>query len=116
MFDPQSDIEEYLKNQLEKACCDGMCYGMGIMTHRTTFALDEKTAQRLKRLSAKWHVSQAEVVRRSLEQAESADALAQKDPEALLQRLHSKGGGLAAEDAAAYMAQVREDRKKWRSQ
>ena len=85
--------------------------GMAVMTHRTTFALDEKTAQRLKRLSTKWHVSQAEAVRRSLEQAESADASAQKDPVVLLQRLHEAGGGLAAEEAAAYMGQVREDRK-----
>ena len=93
-----------------------MRYGMALMTHRTTFALDEKTAQRLKSLSSKWHVSQAEVVRRSLEQAETADTSAQKDPEALLQRLHEAGGGLAAEEAAAYMEQVREDRKQWRSQ
>lgn len=96
--------------------CDGMRNGMALMTHRTTFALDEKTAQRLKRLSSKWQVSQAEVVRRSLEQAESAEISSQKDPEALLQRLHASGGALAAEDAAVYMAQVREDRKTWRSQ
>jgi predicted transcriptional regulator len=44
--------------------------GMQSMTHRTTFALDEATAQRLKRLAARWKVSQAEVVRRSVEQAE----------------------------------------------
>jgi len=87
---------------------------MATMTHRTTFALDETTARRLKRLSAKWQVSQAEVVRRSLEQAESADESAQADPEALLRRLHAEGGGLAAEEAAAYMAEVREDRKQWR--
>lgn len=42
------------------------------MTHRTTFALDEPTARRLKRLAARWKVSQAEVVRRSVEQAENA--------------------------------------------
>lgn len=45
---------------------------MANMTHRTTFALDEMTAHRLKRLAARWQVSQAEVVRRSLELAESA--------------------------------------------
>ena len=89
---------------------------MALMTHRTTFALDETSAQRLKRLASKWHVSQAEVVRRSLEQAESAEISAQKDPETLLKRLHATGGGLAAEEAAVYMTQVREDRKKWRSQ
>ena len=31
--------------------CD---YGMQTMTHRTTFALDEVTAQRLKRLATCW--------------------------------------------------------------
>lgn len=46
--------------------------GMAAMTHRTTFALDETTANRLKRLAARWKVSQAEVVRRSLEQAENS--------------------------------------------
>jgi predicted transcriptional regulator len=46
---------------------------MAIMTHPTTFALDEPTARRLKRLAARWQVSQAEVVRRSLEQAEQAE-------------------------------------------
>jgi len=90
--------------------------GMAIMTHRTTFALDEATARRLKRLASKWQVSQAEVVRRSLEQAELAEISAQEDPETLLRRLHATGGGLAEEEAAAYLAQVRADRKKWRSQ
>jgi len=47
--------------------------GMQKMTHRTTFALDATTAQRLKRLAARWQVSQAEVVRRSLEKTEQAE-------------------------------------------
>jgi hypothetical protein len=40
------------------------------------FALDEPTARRLRRLAARWQVSQAEVVRRSLEQAEEAEVTA----------------------------------------
>jgi len=44
--------------------------GMPAMTHRTTFALDDATAQRLKRLATRWNVSQAEVVRRSVDLAE----------------------------------------------
>jgi hypothetical protein len=47
--------------------------GMPTMTHRTTFALDAITAHRLKRLAARWQVSQAEVVRRSLEKTEQAE-------------------------------------------
>ncbi len=45
---------------------------MAAMTHRTTFTLDQMTALRLKRLAVRWKVSQAEVVRRSLEQAENS--------------------------------------------
>jgi len=57
------------------------------MNHRTTFALDGATAQRLKRLAARWRVSQAEVVRRSLEQAERLEKEAKADPVELLRRL-----------------------------
>lgn len=44
---------------------------MATMTHRTTFALDDGAISRLKKLSTLWLASQAEVVRRSLEIAES---------------------------------------------
>ena len=46
-------------------------YGMARMNRRTTFALDEETVQRLRKLALVWHVSQAEVVRKSIEIAES---------------------------------------------
>ena len=88
--------------------------GMPTMTHRTTFALDETTAHRLKRLSARWQVSQAEVVRRSLEQAEKLAESQKPDAVALLRDLHEKGGGLNRKKADAYLAEVREDRKHWR--
>lgn len=59
-----------------------MSDGMPTMTHRTTFALDDTTAQRLKKLATLWQVSQAEVVRRSVERAEndlvSATAIEQR--------------------------------------
>lgn len=84
------------------------------MTHRTTFALDETTAQRLRRLSALWNVSQAEVVRRSVARAEEAEQDAAKDPIALLNQLHASNAGMANEDAVRYMQEVREDRKAWR--
>ncbi len=45
-------------------------YGMATMTHRATFALDEGTIKRLKKLALRWQVSQAEVVRRTLSMAE----------------------------------------------
>jgi len=42
------------------------------MTVRSTYALDEATAQRIRELAEVWHVSQAEVVRRSVQQAAAA--------------------------------------------
>jgi predicted transcriptional regulator len=90
--------------------------GMQTMTHRTTFALDETTAHRLKRLAARWQVSQAEVVRRSLEQAEKLTESQKPDPIALLRRLHEKGAGLDRKKADAYLAEVYEDRKHWRGE
>ena len=56
--------------------------GMPTMIHRTTFALDEATAQSLKRLAARWDVSQAEVVRRSVAQAENLNPAETPDPAA----------------------------------
>ena len=84
------------------------------MTHRTTFALDATTAQRLKRLAAHWQVSQAEVVRRSVAQAEKQTE--KPDPAAMLRELFSTGGGLDLEKGNAYIAEVYEDRKHWRDE
>ncbi len=89
---------------------------MPAMTHRTTFALDEPTARRLKRLAARWKVSQAEVVRRSVEQAEKQSESQKPDPVAMLRRLHEKGGGLDRVKADAYLAEVYEDRQQWRGE
>ena len=90
--------------------------GMATMTHRTTFALDDQTASRLKRLATPWKVSQAEVVRRSLEQAEKQIEDEKPDPIAMLRRLHESGGGLDPARADAWLAEVREDRKHWRGE
>ena len=88
--------------------------GMPTMTHRTTFALDEATAQRLKRLAARWDVSQAEVVRRSVERAETATEASQPDPLALLKAFHAKGG-LDQARADQWITEIDEDRKRWRT-
>jgi len=92
-----------------------MSDGMATMTHRTTFALDEKTAKRLKRLSKEWKVSQAEVVRRAVELAETSPKPTADDAIEALRKLHQSGGGLVREVADQYLAEVREDRKRWRS-
>jgi len=87
---------------------------MAIMTHRTTFALDETTAHRLKRLAALWKVSQAEVVRRSVERAEQSAEAVKPDPIAMLRKLHEKGGGIAKERADRWVAEIYKNRKRWR--
>ena len=86
------------------------------MTHRTTFALDEATAQRIKRLAARWEVSQAEVVRRSVAQAENLTQAENSDPATLLRNLFSSGGGLQDDKAESYIAEVYQDRKHWRGE
>ena len=86
--------------------------GMATMTHRTTFALDEATAQGIRSLAASWKVSQAEVVRRVVSLADMPAA--KLDPVAMLLKLHQEGGGLTAAVADSYLAEIREDRKQWR--
>jgi hypothetical protein len=82
------------------------------MEHRTSFALDETTILRLRRLSGIWHVSQAEVVRRAIEKAE-AEAKAETD--AALGRLRSyhAHGGLEEGKASTYLDEVAGNRADW---
>ena len=89
----------------------GMVCGMAIMTHRTTFALDDATVTRIRRLAAQWQVSQAEVIRRVVA---STNAAVNPDPVAMLDALHRAGGGLTAEEAESHLTTVRGDRQHWR--
>jgi predicted transcriptional regulator len=91
-----------------------MANGMSTMIHRTTFALDRETVHRLKRLASVWQVSQAEVVRRAVADAAETAQTTRPDPVMMLQKLHESGGGLAAETAERYLADVRQDRHAWR--
>jgi len=86
---------------------------MATMTHRSTFALDEATTQRIRNLSTLWQVSQAEVIRRAVAQADAPPA--KPDPLALLEQLHLSAQGLTAGDAGAYLAEIRADRQQWRA-
>lgn len=88
---------------------------MATMTHRTTFALDEATAHRLKRLANLWKVSQAEVVRRAVEHAENAGKASAPDAIAMLKALHARGGGIDKASADRWITEIREDRKYWRA-
>ena len=82
------------------------------MEHRTSFALDEGTIRKMKRLAARWRVSQAEVVRRAVEQAEAADSEESAARMTRLRAYHERGG-LAAENADSYMEEVAENRNEW---
>lgn len=80
--------------------------------HRTSFALDHATVERLQRLARRWDVSQAEVVRRAVRAAaDQADA----EGESLAGRLdqYRAGNRLSTEEADAYLSRVREDRSEW---
>ena len=89
--------------------------GMAVMTHRTTFALDKETIRRLKRLAARWRVSQAEVVRRAVAQAEAQPEPVEPDPVTMLHRLQASGEGLDPKEAELYLGEVYAGRKQWRS-
>lgn len=87
--------------------------GMQTMTHRTTFALDEATAMRLKRLAARWQVSQAEVVRRSVEQAERQLTASPGDIERRLETARQLRASLRKRkvDVAAWIATAHDSRR-----
>ncbi|MEY4485276.1 MAG: hypothetical protein RL693_2728 [Verrucomicrobiota bacterium] len=87
-------------------------YGMAIMTVRTTFAFDRLTIGRIKELADRWQVSQAEAVRRAVALAADPSNRA-ADPAAALAAYHRQGG-LLAEEANNYLAEVRENRADWR--
>jgi hypothetical protein len=74
--------------------------GMAIMTHRTTFSLDAQAISRLKSLSRRWKVSQAEVIRRALE---IADKMSFRDAPLKALRAFHLQGGLGAAKADDYL-------------
>lgn len=82
------------------------------MTHRSTYALDRDTVEAIRRLSARWKVSKAEVVRRAIrglaEQADNAsDDLTPADVVALY-----RGGAVprSAQDAQHEAAKLQSRR------
>ena len=80
--------------------------------HRTSFALDEATAERLRRLARIWNVSQAEVVRRAVRLAEEhADSRADSVAERL--EAYRAGNRLDRKRADEYLEKVNSDRSEW---
>ncbi|MBX9577403.1 MAG: hypothetical protein K2W97_02875 [Chthoniobacterales bacterium] len=89
---------------------------MATMTCQTTFAFDQGIIRRLKSLATRWHVSQAEVIRRALSQVEGNVLALQPDPIKMLASLHQSGHGLSRELADAYVEEVYQGRKEWRGE
>ena len=87
-------------------------YGMAKMNRRTTFALDEETILRLKKLAAIWHVSQAEVVRKAIKKAESEFNTGNRDKLDLLRQYH-KREEMKIEVVDTYLDEVAENRSSW---
>ncbi len=85
---------------------------MSKMNKRTTFALDEETIQRLKRLAHTWHVSQAAVVRKAVEIVEKDVTEAIDKKLSLLHQYHEKKG-IASDAADSYLCEVADNRSKW---
>ena len=90
-----------------------MCYGMSTTSYRTTFALDEATARRLRSLASTWQVSQAEVVRRAIAMADKTVS-GKNDTASLLRSFHQAGKTMVREEAERYLEQTRHSRKDWR--
>ncbi|MBU0935101.1 MAG: hypothetical protein KKI09_14030 [Spirochaetes bacterium] len=85
---------------------------MAVMEHRTSFALDDITIQRIRNLALAWKVSQAEVVRRAVEQADAALTRHAEEQLARLQAYHARAG-LDAAAAEAWLSEVAEQRASW---
>ncbi|MCF6334742.1 MAG: hypothetical protein L3J12_03265 [Spirochaetales bacterium] len=85
---------------------------MAIMNKRTTFALDEATILRLRKLAAIWHVSQAEVVRKAIKQAESEIKTETEDKLDSLRQYH-KRSNLKINAVNEYLDEVAENRSDW---
>jgi hypothetical protein len=79
---------------------------------RTSMALDGWTLEALKDLSEKWGISKAEVVRRSVRQLKQKAEKEDMTPSPLkaLNWLQ-QGGGLVAEEAAEYRAEMQAERQ-----
>ena len=86
---------------------------MAKMNNRATFALDDETISRLKKLSLLWHVSQAEVVRKAVKIADRQIEEKRKEKLSNLYLYHEQNG-LDPEAADAYLLEAAENRAEWR--
>lgn len=91
-------VAHSLDNPKAMVCRDGK----STMTHRTTFALDESTAQRLMRLAARWK-----------ERAEAQESTSASDIEGRLETARQLRASLRNRkvDVAAWMQKARDSRR-----
>lgn len=87
-------------------------YGMTSTKHRTSFALDDETAGRLRALAERWRVSQAEVVRRAVRLAAEQARSEERDIRARL-AAYRADGRLTRAAADAWLDEVAESRAEW---
>ena len=90
-------------------------YNMQNTKHRTSFALDEQTIDRLKALARSWNVSQAEVVRRAVSLAYRHSESEAADVRERVAEYRA-AGRIAAGDADDYLRRLRAERDHWRGE
>jgi len=84
---------------------------MATMNQRSTYALDSGTILAIRELAARWNVSQAEVIRRSVRQAaEQAAAEEACSPEQVVAHYRAQPPARSWDEALALVAQLREER------
>ncbi len=83
------------------------------MTLKSTYSLDKETTEAIRGLASDWKVSQAEVVRKSIQMAlKTAKVNKARSPLAILESLEKKKKASAAE-IANYKKIIEENKSGW---
>ena len=81
------------------------------MSVRSAYTLDVETAGLIRKLAATWHVSQAEVIRRSVRIAAASEEAADPSPADVLAHYCSHPAPRSREETEALIAALREARR-----
>ena len=86
---------------------------MAVMTSKVTYSLKPETVDRVQELALLWGVPKSEVIRRVVDGAALGELpLAKKEtPREIFLRVQRPGGGISAEAAAKFTAEVRRERR-----
>jgi hypothetical protein len=86
---------------------------MAIMTLKSTYSLDMETTEAIRGLASDWKVSQAEVVRKSIQMAlKAAKQNKARSPLAILESLEKKKKA-STEEIANYKKIIAENKSGW---